>query len=316
MLNSRFLAEIRQASRSLVRELGVVGARHPTSGYTVTESHALVELDLHIRLRLGELADRLVLDKSTTSRALSTLKRQRLVTERKDKLDSRAKLFALTPKGRQVAVKIHSDANMRVEKSLEHLAPTERDAILSAIKLYARCLERSRKAQAYTVRPIKKSDNAALVDVIRDVRVEHGSVIGGEAPVLEPEEEDMFGLHRGTGLAYFVVVNGIRVVGGGGIGPLPGGDTDVCELRRMYFLPEARGLGLGREVLAQCLAAAKEIGYRACYAETMAAMHKANRLYEGFGFRYLDAPVGQTGHEFTDSWLWLEPIPTSSSTSA
>ena len=87
-----------------------------------------------------------------------------------------------------------------------------------------------------------------------------------------------------------------KVLGGGGIAPLAGGDGDVCELRKMYFLPEARGLGAGAAMMSHCLDAARDAGFARCYLETLCGMDAAMRLYERSGFRRIDGPMGATGH--------------------
>jgi putative acetyltransferase len=79
------------------------------------------------------------------------------------------------------------------------------------------------------------------------------------------------------------------VQGGAGIAPLDGGESDVCELRKMYFLPALRGLGAGAAAIARCLNAARELGFRRCYLETLTGMDAAQRLYLANGFRRIDA---------------------------
>jgi putative acetyltransferase len=96
------------------------------------------------------------------------------------------------------------------------------------------------------------------------------------------------------------------VVGGGGIGPLKGGDDGTCELRKMYFLPAARGHGLGRMVAERALAFAKTAGYTACYLETMTAMTTARALYEKLGFKQSGTPQGHTGHFGCDAWYEMD----------
>ncbi|MBI4869750.1 MAG: GNAT family N-acetyltransferase [Candidatus Wallbacteria bacterium] len=89
-----------------------------------------------------------------------------------------------------------------------------------------------------------------------------------------------------------------NLVGTAGVAPLEGAPLEqrVCELRKMYFTPEVRGLGLGRWLLEQCLAGARRLGYRRVYLETCEGMHAAIRLYQRNGFRRLDGPMGSTGH--------------------
>jgi putative acetyltransferase len=97
-----------------------------------------------------------------------------------------------------------------------------------------------------------------------------------------------------------------RVVGGGGIAALEGGDAGVCELRKMYFLPEARGKGVGEALLRHCLAVAANLGYRRCYLETLTGMEGAMKLYAKVGFQPLCAPLGRTGHGGCDRWYARE----------
>ena len=109
-----------------------------------------------------------------------------------------------------------------------------------------------------------------------------------------------------TGGAYLVIARDGEVLGGAGFAPLKGSQSSICELQRMYFRPQVRGLGLGYRLLSECLDRAANAGFDACYAETMAGMARANRLYEKAGFKRLRAPLGSTGHTFTDAWFLLE----------
>jgi len=106
--------------------------------------------------------------------------------------------------------------------------------------------------------------------------------------------------------AYFVVESDGVVVGGGGVAPLSGGDGDTCELRKMYFLPQARGLGAGTAMMARCLDAARAFGFRRCYLETLCGMDAAKKLYLRSGFTPLDAPLGDTGHGGCNAFYVLD----------
>jgi len=100
------------------------------------------------------------------------------------------------------------------------------------------------------------------------------------------------------------VTNGDNeIVGGAGVSQLDGGDETVCELKKMYLLPEIRGLGLGEEMLELCLASAREAGYETCYLETIREMTTARSLYQKFGFEPLETPMGNTGHFRCDRWF-------------
>ena len=154
---------------------------------------------------------------------------------------------------------------------------------------------------SFQLRPIQPADDAAVAGIIRTVMPAFGAGGSGFA-INDPEVDWMSRAYGAPRHAYFVVTRGGRVLGGAGIAPLAGGDPDTCELRKMYFLPEARGLGAGAAMMQRCLEAAREAGFKRCYIETLAGMDAAMRLYERSGFRRIDAPMGATGHGGCDRY--------------
>ncbi|RYZ40563.1 MAG: GNAT family N-acetyltransferase [Myxococcaceae bacterium] len=156
-----------------------------------------------------------------------------------------------------------------------------------------------------TLRPIEARDDAAVAAVIRAVMPEFGANGPGFA-LHDPEVDAMSAAYTRPRHAYFVVEHEGQVVGGGGIAPLDGGAPDVCELRKMYFLPQARGHGAGERLLRHCLEYARGAGYRQCYLETLAGMAQAQKLYQRLGFETLRAPMGSTGHFGCDRWYALD----------
>jgi len=155
------------------------------------------------------------------------------------------------------------------------------------------------------IRPIRAQDDAAMASVIRTVMPEFGATGCGFA-ISDPEVDWMSRAYAEPRHAYFVVERDGVVLGGGGIAPLAGGDGDTCELRKMYFLADARGIGAGTSMMARCLDAARAAGFRRCYLETLSGMDAAMRLYERSGFRRIAAPMGATGHGGCDSFYLLE----------
>ena len=156
-----------------------------------------------------------------------------------------------------------------------------------------------------SLRPITAADDAAMAGVIRAVMPEFGASGPGFA-LSDPEVDHLSRAYSAPRSAYFVLERAGRVVGGGGIAPLAGGDPDVCELRKMYFLAEVRGLGQGRRMLQHCLAAARQLGYKRCYLETLTGMDAAQRLYAEAGFQRLCSPLGATGHFACDRYYALD----------
>jgi putative acetyltransferase len=158
---------------------------------------------------------------------------------------------------------------------------------------------------AFQIRPIRSVDDPAMAAIIRKVMPEFGACGAGFA-INDPEVDWLSRAYAQPNSAYFVVERDGVVLGGGGVAPLEGGDGTVCELRKMYFLPAARGLGAGAAMMRDCLAAARGFGFAQCYIETLDGMDAAMRLYEKAGFIRLDAPLGATGHGGCDRWYLLQ----------
>ncbi len=123
------------------------------------------------------------------------------------------------------------------------------------------------------VRSIQPEDNAAIAAIIRTVMPEFGASGQGFA-IHDKEVDDMFASYTQPRTAY----------------------------KKMYFLPEGRGKGLGQQVLDACLKAAREIGYTYCYLETFNTMTLAMKLYAKNGFEKIPGPCGNTGHFACDTF--------------
>jgi putative acetyltransferase len=158
---------------------------------------------------------------------------------------------------------------------------------------------------SFTIRPIKATDDARMAQIIRTVMPEFGATGDGFA-INDPEVDWMTRAYSEPRCSYFVVEHEGQVKGGGGVAQLVNGDADVCELRKMYFLPQLRGMGAGTALMARCLEAARAHGFRRCYLETLKGMDAAMRLYERSGFRKIPGPVGCTGHGGCDSFYILD----------
>ena len=157
----------------------------------------------------------------------------------------------------------------------------------------------------FSIRPITTADDAAMAAIIRGVMPEFGATGDGFA-INDPEVDWMHRAYSQPRCAYFVVEREGRVVGGAGVAPLEGGDPGVCELRKMYFLPEARGIGAGAAMMARCLQAARELGFRQCYLVTLTGMDSAMKLDERSGFRRISCSMGHTGHGGCNTFYLLE----------
>jgi putative acetyltransferase len=157
--------------------------------------------------------------------------------------------------------------------------------------------------QNTTIRPIQPADNEAMAGIIRLTLEEFGANRPGTV-YFDETTDHLFELFQSTpASAYFVAEKDGVILGGAGIFPTAGLPQATCELVKMYLSPNARGLGLGRHMIGQCLQVAKENGYTSVYLETMPELKKAMSVYEKFGFTYLKGPMGNSGHCGCDVWM-------------
>ncbi|HCW46528.1 MAG: GNAT family N-acetyltransferase [Mixta calida] len=146
------------------------------------------------------------------------------------------------------------------------------------------------------IRPITLADNPHIAQVIRHVSAEFGLTADKGYTVSDPNLDHLFELYSETNSAYWIIELDGKVAGGGGIAPLQCSAPDICELQKMYFLPQLRGRGVAWQLAQQAFDFARARGFKRCYLETTASLTQAIRLYEKLGFEHIDGPLGCTGH--------------------
>lgn len=153
-----------------------------------------------------------------------------------------------------------------------------------------------------SIRLIQPQDNPFVETLIKSVFDELDLPKTGTA-YEDVSLKTMFENYNTDKSIYFVLEKGSKIIGGAGIAALEADDNGVCELQKMYFLPEARGLGLGSQLIQLCFEKAKAFGFQTCYLETLPEMKDAQKLYLKSGFEYLDKPLGLTGHTSCPIWM-------------
>ncbi len=152
------------------------------------------------------------------------------------------------------------------------------------------------------IRPIQLSDNPELAVIVRNTLAEFGANKPGTV-FFDPTTDALFELFQTKKSAYFVAETDEKILGGGGIYPTEGLPENTCELVKMYLLPEARGIGLGRTLIERCLEQAKAEGFQQIYLETLTELNLALKAYEKLGFEYLSAPMGDSKHFGCGLWM-------------
>lgn len=154
----------------------------------------------------------------------------------------------------------------------------------------------------FEIREIQPDDNPKIAHTIRKILIEFGVPSCGTA-YEDKILDTLFEAYNMENAFYYVIEKEGSILGGAGISQLDNFEGNVCELQKMYFLPEARGIGLGRKMMDLCLEKARELGYDQCYLETMPYMEDARKLYNKFGFTYMKNRMGDTGHYSCNLWM-------------
>jgi len=154
----------------------------------------------------------------------------------------------------------------------------------------------------FKIREIQPEDNQKIAKVIRKILIEFGVPKVGTA-YADKILDTLYEAYDTEKAIYYVVEKDREIFGGAGIKQLDNFEGNVCELQKMYFLPETRGIGLGGKMMETCLQKAKEFGFEQCYLETLPYMEGARKLYRKVGFKDLDAPMGDTGHYSCNLWM-------------
>ncbi|WP_440885153.1 bifunctional helix-turn-helix transcriptional regulator/GNAT family N-acetyltransferase [Vibrio campbellii] len=287
--------QLRHYSRQAVRLLGMLDKQCGDVALTPVQAHALGEIQLQ-PLSINQLAQQLNVDKSNASRTVTGLIKLGLVESIENPKDKRSQLVALAEQGQQALSQLDQQQNRFFEQLLTQLDDSEQEQLKLGLETYLKGLTKVCQAEEYVLRPLTKADNSQVADVIRKVSAEYGLTADKGYGVADPTLDDMYSVYDQQGAAYWVVEYQGEIVGGGGFAPLAG-ESNVCELQKMYFLPQTRGHGLAKRIVALSLQLAKQFGYQQCYLETTECLREAVGLYEKLGFEHLDAPLGQTGHD-------------------
>ena len=165
--------------------------------------------------------------------------------------------------------------------------------------------------QDFLIRTIEPGDDKALATIIRNTLTEFKANKPGTV-YFDETTDHLSEVFKTDGSIYFVAELDARlndgvgqgeIMGGSGIYPTDNLPEGTCELVKLYLSSKARGKGLGKLLLQKCIAAAKELGYKKIYLETMPELTIAIPMYEKLGFTYLPAAQGSSGHTGCDVWM-------------
>lgn len=143
-LSVQAINQLRQNARSVVRELGLLNDAYFEIGVTLAERHLLIELNSDYSPTMGEIAERLLLDKSTVSRLIAKAVKKGYIQCATEGKDKRKRFLRLTEKGKEVLHAFEPIAFKQTKEALLTLTDEEVNTVYQGIALYAKGLKNSR----------------------------------------------------------------------------------------------------------------------------------------------------------------------------
>lgn len=286
----------RAALREMVRELGMLSRKASGTELSPLQSHILIELSSQPS-GCTELAEKLCVEKASMSRTLRSLSEEGYLLKENNEHDGRASTFRLSAPGKQLLSSLEGNADRFTREAFASSSNDEIKVFHQTIKLFSGSLRNARlqREMGLTFRRIKPTDNLEIAEIIRESfrenKIDHLEGVS----LHDPELECLSEVYKHTGTGYWVAEANGKIVGGAGIAPLSGEDG-VCEMQKLYFRSEVKGMGMGRRMIAFIISEASAMGYHSCYLETLDELKHAVRLYEAFGFIHIPERMGDTGH--------------------
>jgi putative acetyltransferase len=153
-----------------------------------------------------------------------------------------------------------------------------------------------------TIRNIQENDNMEIAELIRTVFREFKIDRPGTV-YFDPTTDNLYSLFQKPGSIYWIAEEDGKIIGGCGIYSTPGLPDGCAELVKLYLSSAQRGKGMGRKLLEKSIEAAKNLGYKQLYLESLPELDKAIGLYEKAGFRFIPFSMGNSGHFGCNIWM-------------
>ena len=280
------IAAVRRFNRFYTRRIGVLQGGLLKSPYSLTEVRVMYEL-AHPRTAgdkptAAELGGALGLDAGYLSRILQRFRKEGLLSTEGSKDDARRTHLWLTPKGRKTFAPLEAGTNAEVAAMLARLPATQQGKVVAAMRSVEALLDGKPAEPEFILRPHRPGDM--------------GWVIGAHGALYAQEfgwNEDFEALVAEIAVQFIRKFNAerercwIAEMDGETVGSvfLVEQSKTVAKLRLLIIDPKARGFGLGKRLVGECIAHARKLGYRKLTLWTQSSLLAARHIYKEEGFR-------------------------------
>jgi DNA-binding MarR family transcriptional regulator/GNAT superfamily N-acetyltransferase len=294
---------IRRFNRFYTRKIGVLEEGLLASPFTLTQARILFELGTRPTTTAGELIDILGLDPGYLSRILQSFVQKRLVARERSIEDGRRAVLSLTAKGRRAFADLDRKSRASTGELVLPLSPSQRRRVLGAMLALEETLAEPERSPGAARTPVIAIREQRIGDMGWAIE-QHGRLYAeefgwnGEFEALVAALFARFAANREAASEKFWVaeVNGERM--GCVFVVRSEKDPRAAQLRCLLVDPRARGLGLGRRLVEECIRFAKSAGYVRMLLWTNDVLTAARRIYESAGFSLVEeSPHRSFGHD-------------------
>ena len=273
---------IRRFNRFYTRKIGVIDGT-ASSPFSLAEARVLYELAHDERPTATDIRKEIGLDAGYMSRILREFERRKLVTRERSKTDEREKFLSLTAKGRRAFAPLDERSNRDVAAMLEELSPAARKELVDSAQTVRRLLgDKPEPKVPYILRQHQPGDLGWIVHRQAMLYVEEygwdGTYEGLAAEIVaqfiknyDPKRER----------CWIAEKDGEKV---GGV-LVAKASEEVAKLRLLHVESEARGLGIGKRLVEECVRFSRQVGYQKITLWTQSILHSAKHIYKQVGFR-------------------------------
>src|SRR5262245_30161932 len=285
-LTSRVEA-VRQFNRFYTRQIGVLQEGLLHSPFSLTEVRVLYELANRKNPTASTLRRELGLDAGYLSRMLRSFEKKGLLRRRSSAEDARSQLLELTGKGRNTFADLNRRSQQEIRSMLGDLPPNSQQRLLGAMGTVERLLNGKNQdgqpqQEPYRLRAHQPGDMGWVVHRHGALYAEeYGYNYRFEALVAKIAGDFLENFDPKRERCWIVERNGEIV----GSVFLVKSSATKAKLRLLLVEPSARGLGLGRRLIDECVRFAREAGYKKITLWTQTELHAARRLYQHAGFQ-------------------------------
>jgi DNA-binding MarR family transcriptional regulator/GNAT superfamily N-acetyltransferase len=296
---------IRRFNRFYTRRIGALQPGFLGSPFPLPQARVLYELGQRAECTASELGADLELDLGYLSRLLQGLRRQGLVQGAASKQDARRVHLSLTVKGRRAYQSLDARSREEVGGMLGKLAAADQARLVGALQTAEKVLATdSRNQNAITLRGHRPGDMGWVVHAHgRLYFEEYGWDERFEALVAEIAARFVNSFDKERERCWIAEMDGEPV---GSVFVVKQSRT-VAKLRLLIVEPGARGRGLGRRLVEECIAFARARGYRKLVLWTQSNLAAAREIYARTGFtRVKQQPHQEFGVKLTGEYWELE----------